>query len=79
MVLWVAITTAYLERGPSRKSSTLCDETLKAFGKVDILVNSAGSTSKGAPTLDFLEDAWADIMESNVTAHCARARSSARV
>src|SRR6266850_1816203 len=33
------------------------DETVKAFGKVDILVNSAGRT-KRAPTLDFSEDDW---------------------
>src|SRR5688500_13370690 len=30
----------------------LLEETIKAFGKVDILVNSAGRT-KRAPTLDF--------------------------
>ena len=42
------------------------DETVKAFGKVDILVNSAGRT-KRAPTLDFSEDDWNDIMETNLT------------
>ena len=45
---------------------TLCDETVKAFGKVDILVNSAGKI-KRAPTVDFPEDVWNDIMETNVT------------
>ena len=44
----------------------LLDKTVKAFGKVDILVNSAGRT-KRAPTLDFDETDWNDIMETNLT------------
>jgi NAD(P)-dependent dehydrogenase (short-subunit alcohol dehydrogenase family) len=44
----------------------LCDATINAFGKVDILVNSAGKI-KRAPTLDFPEDEWNSIMETNVT------------
>jgi NAD(P)-dependent dehydrogenase (short-subunit alcohol dehydrogenase family) len=39
---------------------------LESFGKVDILVNSAGKT-KRAPTLDFNEDDWNDIIETNLT------------
>ncbi|MDQ2922632.1 MAG: glucose 1-dehydrogenase [Acidobacteriota bacterium] len=42
------------------------EETTKAFGKVDILVNSAGRT-KRAPTLDFSEEDWNDILETNLT------------
>jgi NAD(P)-dependent dehydrogenase (short-subunit alcohol dehydrogenase family) len=42
------------------------EEAIKAFGKVDILVNSAGRT-KRAPTLDFSEDDWNDIIETNLT------------
>lgn len=42
------------------------DESVSAFGKVDILVNSAGKT-KRAPTLDFPEEDWADIIETNLT------------
>src|SRR2546422_5570830 len=42
------------------------EETVKAFGKVDILVNSAGRT-KRAPTLDFSEVDWNDIIETNLT------------
>ncbi len=41
-------------------------ETLGAFGKVDILVNSAGTT-KRAPTLDFSEDDWSNIIDTNLT------------
>ena len=45
---------------------TVLDETAAAFGKVDILVNSAGRT-KRAPTLDFSEEDWNAIMETNLT------------
>jgi NAD(P)-dependent dehydrogenase (short-subunit alcohol dehydrogenase family) len=44
----------------------LLDECVKTFGKVDILVNSAGRT-KRAPTVDFDENDWNDIMETNLT------------
>jgi NAD(P)-dependent dehydrogenase (short-subunit alcohol dehydrogenase family) len=44
----------------------VADETEKAFGKVDILVNSAGKI-KRAPTVDFPEDEWNSIMDTNVT------------
>jgi NAD(P)-dependent dehydrogenase (short-subunit alcohol dehydrogenase family) len=39
---------------------------LDAFGKVDILVNAAGTT-KRAPTLDFPEADWNRIMDVNLT------------
>jgi NAD(P)-dependent dehydrogenase (short-subunit alcohol dehydrogenase family) len=39
---------------------------LEAFGKVDILVNAAGTT-KRAPTLDFPEADWNRILETNLT------------
>jgi len=42
------------------------DESIRAFGKVDILVNSAGRT-KRAPTLDFSEEDWNDIIDTNLT------------
>ena len=42
------------------------DQSVRAFGKVDILVNSAGRT-KRAPTLDFSEGDWNDIIETNLT------------
>jgi NAD(P)-dependent dehydrogenase (short-subunit alcohol dehydrogenase family) len=41
-------------------------ETVRVLGKVDILVNSAGRT-KRAPTVDFAEEDWNDIMETNLT------------
>jgi NAD(P)-dependent dehydrogenase (short-subunit alcohol dehydrogenase family) len=40
--------------------------TVEAFGKADILINCAGKI-KRAPTVDFPEEAWDDIMDTNVT------------
>jgi NAD(P)-dependent dehydrogenase (short-subunit alcohol dehydrogenase family) len=44
----------------------LLEESLGAFGKVDILVNSAGIT-KRAPTLDFSEQDWNAIIDTNLS------------
>jgi NAD(P)-dependent dehydrogenase (short-subunit alcohol dehydrogenase family) len=44
----------------------LLDESVKAFGKVDILINSAGTT-KRVPTIDFSEEDWNWIMDVNLT------------
>jgi NAD(P)-dependent dehydrogenase (short-subunit alcohol dehydrogenase family) len=41
-------------------------EAIKAFGKVDILVNSAGRTKRG-PTIDFSEEDWNNILDTNLT------------
>jgi NAD(P)-dependent dehydrogenase (short-subunit alcohol dehydrogenase family) len=42
------------------------EQSLAAFGHVDILVNSAGRT-KRAPTLDYSEADWNDIIDTNLT------------
>jgi NAD(P)-dependent dehydrogenase (short-subunit alcohol dehydrogenase family) len=44
----------------------LLEAAVAAFGKVDILINCAGRI-KRAPTLDFPEAEWNDIMDTNVT------------
>jgi len=49
-----------------RSLETLLAKALENFGKVDILVNCAGKI-KRAPTLDFPEEAWRDILETNLT------------
>jgi NAD(P)-dependent dehydrogenase (short-subunit alcohol dehydrogenase family) len=41
-------------------------ETVVAFGKVDILVNAAGTT-KRVPTLECPEEDWQRILETNLT------------
>jgi NAD(P)-dependent dehydrogenase (short-subunit alcohol dehydrogenase family) len=40
--------------------------SLQGFGKVDILVNCAG-TIKRTPTLTMAEEDWADVMDTNLT------------
>ena len=44
----------------------LLDASVKAFGKVDILLNAAGRT-KRSPTLDLPESEWNSIIETNLT------------
>jgi NAD(P)-dependent dehydrogenase (short-subunit alcohol dehydrogenase family) len=44
----------------------LLNESVAAFGKVDILVNSAGRT-KREPTIDVGEETWNAILETNLT------------
>lgn len=44
----------------------LLNKSIEAFEKVDILVNSAGRTRRGA-TLDFSEEDWNEIIETNLT------------
>lgn len=44
----------------------LLDECRATFGKVDIVVNSAGIT-KRSPTVDLNEDDWDAILETNLT------------
>jgi NAD(P)-dependent dehydrogenase (short-subunit alcohol dehydrogenase family) len=41
-------------------------ESVAAFGQIDILVNSAGRT-KRAPTIDYPEDEWNAIIDTNLT------------
>ncbi len=44
----------------------LHDAVIEAFGKVDILVNAAG-TAKKEPTLEVAEADWSRILETNLT------------
>ncbi len=45
---------------------TLCAAVLKEFGKVDILINSAGITTR-RPSLDMKDSDWDCIFETNLT------------
>jgi NAD(P)-dependent dehydrogenase (short-subunit alcohol dehydrogenase family) len=51
-----------LDRGSLQR---LHDTVLSSFGRIDILVNSAGIT-KRVPTLDCSEDLWQSIMNVNL-------------
>jgi NAD(P)-dependent dehydrogenase (short-subunit alcohol dehydrogenase family) len=44
----------------------LLETVVTTLGRVDILVNCAGTT-KRAPTLDFSERDWSDILDTNLT------------
>jgi len=52
--------------GDRASLEALLDASVAAFGKVDILINCAGRI-KRAPTVDFPEDEWNAIMDTNVT------------
>lgn len=71
----VAAEVEHLGRRSLRLASDVTDRAslesllqgcVDAFGKVDILVNSAGKT-KRIPTLDLTDADWNDIMETNLT------------
>ncbi len=57
------VTCDVADRGSLQRLLQAC---IDAFGKVDILVNAAGVT-KRAPTLDYKEEDWNRILETNLT------------
>ncbi len=52
--------------GERASLESLLAEAVKAFGKVDILVNCAGRTGR-VPTLDVTDAQWNEIFETNLT------------
>jgi 2-deoxy-D-gluconate 3-dehydrogenase len=44
----------------------LIESTLDAFGRLDILINNAG-TIRRAPAIDYTEDDWATVIEVNLS------------
>jgi NAD(P)-dependent dehydrogenase (short-subunit alcohol dehydrogenase family) len=74
-VEFVAAEIEALGRRTVRRSSDVCargsledlrEAVLEKFGKVDILVNCAGKIKRAA-TLDFPEQEWQEILETNLT------------
>jgi NAD(P)-dependent dehydrogenase (short-subunit alcohol dehydrogenase family) len=57
------ITSDVVDRSSLEKAR---EQTITALGKVDILVNCAGRT-KRAPTVEFAENDWNDILDTNLT------------
>jgi 2-deoxy-D-gluconate 3-dehydrogenase len=45
----------------------LVDATLKKFGRIDILINNAG-TIRRAPAFDYSEEDWSTVIEVNLSA-----------
>jgi len=52
--------------GQRASLEALLDETVRALGKVDILINCAGKT-KRRPSLEVPEEEWNDILDTNLT------------
>lgn len=44
----------------------LVDETLERFGRIDILINNAG-TIRRAPAVDYSDEDWATVIEVNLS------------
>lgn len=57
------VTCDVADRGSLERLLKAC---VDAFGKVDILINAAGIT-KRAPTVDYKEEDWNRIIETNLT------------
>jgi NAD(P)-dependent dehydrogenase (short-subunit alcohol dehydrogenase family) len=57
------ITCDVIDRSSLEKAR---DQTIATLGQVDILVNCAGRT-KRAPTIEFVEDDWNAILDTNLT------------
>lgn len=59
----LAVTADVLDRNSLQ---ALHDKVIQSFGRVDILINSAGITQR-TPTLTSSEDIWNRIIETNLT------------
>lgn len=53
--------------GAGEDVSAGIDAVIKAFGKIDILINCAGIAGVNASVEDFPEDIWRQVMDINLT------------
>ena len=60
-----ATVRATVDVGSRASLESLHEQVIARFGRIDILVNSAGMTEK-RPTIDFPEDAWERILDVNL-------------
>jgi len=45
----------------------LFDKTVKAFGRVDVLFNNAGTSAPGVPMEDLTYEQWTEVVATNLT------------
>jgi 3-oxoacyl-[acyl-carrier protein] reductase len=55
-----------VEQSDAASVEAAAAETLKAFGRIDIMVNNAGIAGPNMPLADYPLDAWHDIMNINL-------------
>ena len=58
-------------------SARLVDETMAAFGRIDVLVNNAGLIRR-TPAVDYSDDDWDLVIEVDLTSAFRLARAAAR-
>ena len=56
-----------LDVADEKQVQAALDATLKALGKVDAMVCSAGITGPNVPTKDYPADAWRQVLDINLT------------
>lgn len=59
-------------------SKRLVDDTMREFGRVDILINNAGMIRR-APAVDFTEEDWALVLEVNLSSIFRLSQAAGRV
>ena len=70
-----AVHTAQVDVSDVKAVEAAVAESVKALGKVDILVNSAGITGATQPVIGYPIDSWLKVMDVNVNGlfYCCRA------
>lgn len=56
----------------------LIDEVIRQFGRIDILINNAG-TIRRSPAVDFSEEDWATVIEVNLSSIFRLSQAAAKV
>ena len=63
----IRVHTFELDVADEKQVRAALDATLKALGKVDVMVCSAGITGPNVPVKDYPADAWRQVLDINLT------------